>query len=109
VNKSSRNYVLDLIMGLLALALAVSAFVLWVVLPQGYFAARLLWLSIHKWTGLALTVTVILHVLLHWRWLVRMTRRTLDRLSKPDSPTLRQPCDDPDQMCRVDRERRQFW
>lgn len=109
MNESSRNYVLDLVMGVLALALAVSAFLLWVVLPQGYFAARLLWLSIHKWTGLALTVTVILHVLLHWRWLIRMTRRAMGRLSEPNGERFRQPRDDPDQMCRVDRERRQFW
>jgi cytochrome b subunit of formate dehydrogenase len=96
-------------MGLLALVLAVSAFLLWVVLPQGYFAARLLWLSIHKWTGLALSVTVILHVLLHWRWLVRMTRRALGRFSEQDVARFRQPRDDPDRMCPVDRERRQFW
>lgn len=109
MNESSRNYVLDVLMALLALALAVSAFLLWVVLPQGYFAARLLWLSIHKWTGLALSVTVVLHVLLHWRWLVRMTRRALDRLSESDATRFRQPRDDPEQMCRIDRERRQFW
>lgn len=109
VKGSSRNYVLDVLMALLALALAVSAFFLWVILPQGYFAARLLWLSIHKWTGLALSVTVIIHVLLHWRWLVRMTRRALGRFSEEDVTRVRQPCDGPDQMCRVDRERRQFW
>lgn len=109
MKEPSRNYVLDVLMALLALALAVSAFLLWVVLPQGYFAARLLWLSIHKWTGLALSVAVILHVVLHWRWLVRMTRRALDRLSESDSTRFRQPRDDPEQMCRVDSERRQFW
>jgi len=109
VNESSQNYVLDVLMALLALTLAVSAVFLWVILPQGYFAARLLWLSIHKWTGLALSATVILHVILHWRWLVRMTRHALDRFTQADLTRFRQPRDDPDQMCRVDRERRQFW
>ena len=77
-----RNYWIDVLMGVLALTLAVSALLLWVVLPQGYFASRLLWLTIHKWTGLALTVTVVLHVLLHGRWLLRTTRRVLRRFSR---------------------------
>jgi hypothetical protein len=72
--KGKRNYWLDVVMGLLALVLIVSSFLLWVVLPQGYFPSRLLWLAIHKWVGLALTVAALVHVAFHWRWLVRMTR-----------------------------------
>jgi cytochrome b subunit of formate dehydrogenase len=79
-----RNYWVDVVMGLMALTLGVSALLLWVVLPQGYFASRLLWLGIHKWTGLALSVTVLLHVLLHGRWLVRTTKRVVRRCSERD-------------------------
>jgi hypothetical protein len=79
-----RNYWLDVVMALLALTVALSALLLWVVFPQGYFAARLLWLEIHKWTGLALSLAVLLHILLHWSWLVRMTKRILESLSPPD-------------------------
>jgi len=75
MSKVTRNYWLDLAMGLLALTLGVSAFLLWVILPQGYFAARLLWLNIHKWTGLALSIVVVIHLTFHWKWLVRMTKR----------------------------------
>lgn len=75
------NYLLDVLLGLLALTVALSAFLLWVVFPQGYFAARLVWLGIHKWAGLALTLGVLLHVLLHWKWLIQMTKRALARLS----------------------------
>lgn len=75
--KATRNYWLDVVMGLLALLLTVSSFLLWVVFPQGYFPSRLLWLQIHKWVGLALTITALLHVVLHWRWLTSMTRRHL--------------------------------
>ncbi len=86
MGQSTRNYLLDVVMGLLALVVGVSAFLLWVVLPQGFFAARLLWLDIHKWSGLFLSVAVFLHVVLHWKWLVRMTRRTLTRVSE-STPT----------------------
>ena len=77
--KATRNYWLDVVMGLLALLLTVSSFLLWVVFPQGYFPSRLLWLQIHKWVGLALTITALLHVVLHWRWLTSTTRRHLAR------------------------------
>jgi cytochrome b subunit of formate dehydrogenase len=91
-----RNYWVSVVMALLALALGVSAFLLWVVLPQGYFAARLLWLSIHRWTGLALSVTVLTHVLLHARWLVRMTRRVVERFPARDLARLLKHRSDPD-------------
>lgn len=85
MGKPTANYLLDVAMGLLALVAGMSALLLWVVLPQGYFPSRLLWLDIHKWSGLALSLAVVLHVLLHWKWLVRMTRRTLGRFSQPES------------------------
>lgn len=84
MGKSTGNYLLDVAMGLLALVVGVSALLLWVVLPQGYFPSRLLWLDIHKWSGLVLSLAVLLHVVLHWSWLVRMTRRMLSRFSGRD-------------------------
>ena len=80
MKRGVRNYWIDVVMALLALSVGVSAFLLWVVFPQGYFAARLLWVEIHKWTGLALSLIVMVHVLLHWRWIRRMTQEVLSRL-----------------------------
>jgi len=80
VERGMRHYWIDVVMGLLALIVGVSAALLWVVFPQGYFAARLLWVEIHKWTGLALSLVALVHVLLHWSWLARMTRRVLARV-----------------------------
>jgi hypothetical protein len=74
---ASRNYWVDVAMALIATVLAVSSFLLWVVLPQGYFRGRLMWLEIHKWSGLAVTVMVLVHLVLHRRWLWAMTRRKL--------------------------------
>jgi hypothetical protein len=84
--KASRNYWVDLVMGALATLLVVSSFTLWVVLPQGYFRSRLVWLEIHKWTGLAVTVAVTIHLLLHWRWLWSMTKRRLRRVKAARGP-----------------------
>ena len=78
--KAKRHYWIDVLMGLLALVLSLSSILLWVVLPQGFFAARLLWIQIHKWVGLALGILVLVHLALHWRWLLRMTRSQWRRL-----------------------------
>ncbi len=87
MNKTTRNYWLDMLMGILALIVAVSSFLLWVVFPRGYYPARTLWVAIHKWVGLALGVAVLVHVVLHWRWLTRVTRRYLARALPSRNPS----------------------
>lgn len=72
---------------LLVLAQVLLALLLWVVFPRGYYPARRLWVDIHKWSGLALGILVLLHLALHWNWLVRMAHRYLNPrryLSKRD-------------------------
>jgi hypothetical protein len=39
------------------------------------------WVTIHKWVGLALGMAVLLHVALHWRWLVHKTRGYLEHVA----------------------------
>ena len=80
MKNTTRNYWLDVTMGLLTLTLGVSALLLWIVLPQGYFPSRILWLTIHRWVGLALVITVLLHIAFHWKWLVHMTWTRFERL-----------------------------
>jgi hypothetical protein len=31
--------------------------------------------NLHDWSGLVMVVLVIVHLILHWRWLVAMTKR----------------------------------
>jgi hypothetical protein len=77
MRKSTLLYLLVLVLGLLSLLLTVSSVMLWLVFPRGFYAARQVWVDIHKWGGLALGVGVLVHALLHWKWLVRKTRRYL--------------------------------
>ena len=91
MRKATRNYVLALIMALLALFQAVAGFVLWLVLPGGggygggrgaggtFLWSRGIWLDLHNWVGVALVVIVVVHVILHWGWIVRMTRSYLSQ------------------------------
>ncbi|MCK4402405.1 MAG: DUF4405 domain-containing protein [Dehalococcoidia bacterium] len=90
MRKSRRNYIVDLIIFLLALFEVVSGFVLWLVLPRGrgymggrgeelvteatFLWSRDTWLDLHNWVAVALLVIVVLHLILHWRWIVHMTK-----------------------------------
>ena len=42
---------------------------------------RLTGITIHEWLGLAGAAAVVVHLLLHWEWIVGVTRRFLGRTS----------------------------
>jgi hypothetical protein len=72
---------------------AVSGFILWIALPRGdgfrfrgsgsrmahesFGFSRETWLDIHDWAGVALIVILLVHLLLHWRWVLSVTRRVI--------------------------------
>jgi hypothetical protein len=68
-----------IVMAILGILLSVSSLLLWVVFPHGFYPSRVIWVEIHKWAGVALTIVVLLHVFLHRRWLLVMSRRFLMR------------------------------
>ena len=80
MRKATRNYLIALVMALLALAQAVSGFVLWLALPHSrggggtFLWDRNSWINLHDWTAVALVVIVAIHIILHWGWIVRMTK-----------------------------------
>lgn len=39
-------------------------------------------LTIHEWLGIGLGVAIIVHLLLHWQWLVQVTKRFFTRLPR---------------------------
>jgi hypothetical protein len=83
----ARNYILFVIMFLLGLFQVVSGFVLWLVLTHGagyrggrgleladnFIWSRDTWIDLHDWTAVALLAMLILHLILHWKWIVYMT------------------------------------
>ena len=89
MKKSMKNYVVFVAMFILGLAEAVSGFVLWLAFPDGgggggrwggsgladltfWGLSKHAWIDVHDWVAVALVVLVLLHVVLHWKWLVRM-------------------------------------
>lgn len=85
--KATVNYVVDLIIAAGFLLAAVSGIVLLLAGPGGYqggrnpralqevlFMSRWTWKSLHDWGGIAVVGGVLLHFVLHWKWIVCMTR-----------------------------------
>lgn len=85
MRKATRNYLIALVMGLLGLIQMVSGFVLWLVLPHGgrggdtFLWLRDVWLTMHNRAALLLAAIVIVHIILHWGWIVRMTKSYFKR------------------------------
>ncbi len=88
MRKVTIHYVLFIVMLVLGLFQALSGFIMWFVLPRGglgrgaggsgdatfWSLSRHNWADLHDWAAVVLLVVVIIHVVLHWKWIVRMTR-----------------------------------
>ena len=92
MKKAKTYFGLAVTIGFLAILEAVTGFVLWLGFPQGggggrglgggqgaeqlafWDVSRHTWIDIHDWVAVALTVLVVLHVVLHWKWIVRMAK-----------------------------------
>ncbi len=91
MRKETRNYILNTVFCLAFLCQGVSGAVLWLVVRSGagrgyrggggecgsgsaFLFDRCTWLDIHDWTAVALLIMFAVHIVLHWRWIVCMTK-----------------------------------
>jgi hypothetical protein len=92
MTKAVKYWFLAIIMTLLGLAEAISGFILWFGFQAGtggggghghgggggtgnltfWELSKHTWIDIHDWVAIALVVMVAIHVILHWKWLVRV-------------------------------------
>ena len=104
MKKSTLYFNLTIIMFLLGLTEAVSGFVLWLAFPSGggggglgrhgggggggfgeltfWGISKHTWIDIHDWVGVALIALVLVHVILHWKWIARMTKSLFRRVRR---------------------------
>lgn len=90
MKKAMQNYVLVAMLFLGSVIETVSGFVLWFALPhvgggsrgtaldrEFWGLSREVWVDMHDWAAVALLLVVVLHIIMHWHWIVRMTKRAL--------------------------------
>jgi len=83
MNKARVNYWVDVATGLALVISAVSGIVL--LLPSSLADGQLrmlgvsyqAWNQLHTWSSLLMVAGALVHVALHWQWVVSMTRKTL--------------------------------
>ena len=93
LSKQTRNnWLVDLALFSSALLAAISG-IYFLFLPQGGFRggrnpyydlqllfSRAAWDSIHTWSGVLMIVVVLVHLPLHWSWVINMAKRMLKEL-----------------------------
>lgn len=90
MKKSTVNYVLDGLIGLAFLLSALSGVLLWLGGSGGYQGGRnpgfetvilgidrWAWSDLHVWSSVVMVAGVLLHLVLHWQWIVCVTKNML--------------------------------
>ena len=93
-NKARLNYYVDIIIAISFVVVALSGMILFFAGSGGYQGgrnpryaqevlgvSRLLWKDLHDWGGIIMLGGVFLHLVLHWKWIVCMTRNVFKRSS----------------------------
>ncbi len=89
------NYVVDAIIGLAFVVSALSGVILYLV-PGGYqggrnpyynrtvlFLGHHTWSDLHTWVSFLMVAGVLLHLVLHWNWILSMTKKALHIGERP--------------------------
>lgn len=83
MNKSKLNYIIDFLAFVSFLITAVSGLAIKFFMPSGVRQGRFqeffgiqkgTWSQIHDWFGILLIILVAIHLVLHWDWIVSMTK-----------------------------------
>jgi hypothetical protein len=106
INKAKLNYWVDVVIGLGFILSAVTGIVLFVAPSGGYQGGRNphfgrlvlglehdTWKNLHNWSSLVMVAGVLGHLLLHWNWIVCMTKRVFGGSKRKDRPAESCPTD----------------
>jgi hypothetical protein len=95
VNKAKLNYLLDVVIGL-AFALSGATGIAFLLMGSGGYQggrnpdfktallglSRGTWDDLHTWTSLVMIAGVLVHLVLHWRWIICVTKKMLPSLPR---------------------------
>lgn len=81
MKKSDLNYIINVLAFFAIIIVGVTGILKFPNLAQFLGIHPLpIWLHpIHDWAGLSLALLMLLHIILHWRWLISMTRYKLKK------------------------------
>ena len=83
MKKSKINYFIDLLMLISFIINSITGLILFFFLPTGVRGGgyqvflgiiKQNWVNLHNWSGLLLVLFVAIHLILHWNWIISMTK-----------------------------------
>ncbi|MEM4703412.1 MAG: DUF4405 domain-containing protein [Candidatus Pacearchaeota archaeon] len=83
MEKAKLNYIIDFLMVISFIVTSITALIIFFFLPSGIPRAghqiflgttKRAWSSIHNWSGIIFIILVIIHLILHWNWIISMTK-----------------------------------
>ena len=97
MKKARINYLVDAFLALMGVASGITGIILLLMGHGGGYRGgrnpgfvrtflgmeRGLWSDLHTWVSIALMVGVVIHIALHWNWIVCTTRAMLRSLRRP--------------------------
>jgi hypothetical protein len=107
------NYTMDFLLLYGFLSIIISSYILWFILPMGqgmggnkmcpnrltgygpigndtfvFGWPRYMWVDIHSWISIAVICLILIHLILHWRWLIETMKRFKDYILKQQKAVL---------------------
>ena len=88
MGKSKINYFIDLLMIILFVINSLTGLIIFFFLPSGVKKGsyqeflgiiKQNWVDLHNWSGLLLILLVAIHIILHWNWIVSMTKSLIQK------------------------------
>jgi biotin transporter BioY len=101
MNKAKLNYLLDAVIGLAFLLSGATGLAFLLMGSGGYRGgrnpgfstalfgiSRATWSDLHTWASLVMIAGVIVHLALHWKWIICLTKQMSPSLSRPTEEQL---------------------
>jgi len=91
MEKTKINYYIDVLMLISFIINAITGLIIFFFLPTGVKRGsyqeflgiiKQNWLDVHNWSGLLLLLIVVIHLILHWNWIVCMTKSFIQKKKK---------------------------
>ncbi|MEM0465915.1 MAG: DUF4405 domain-containing protein [Candidatus Pacearchaeota archaeon] len=88
MEKAKINYIVDFLMAVLFIVTTITALIIFFFLPSGVKQGgyqtflgviKRTWSNIHIWSGMIFIILVIIHFILHWNWVVCMTKNIFSK------------------------------
>lgn len=83
MNKAKINYIIDFILLLFFVGTAITGLIIFFFMPSGVRRGgsqnfigivKGTWTDVHNWLGIVMIVIAVIHIVLHWKWIVCLTK-----------------------------------